>query len=140
MSDQILEATRTVWNPDVMYKFGQTSLRDAAYRLSPAYAESRGFRGVAIGTDYRDVTMWSTWVDKDVANKLEDSFKRMISKELYTTVDYNGISECRCFTDEQVNLLLANLRKRFPADKYYWQPGKQKVYFKKLIKKVKYER
>lgn len=132
--------TTSIWNPDVMYKFGQTSLYDAAHRLTPEYAKVRGFAKVALGSDYRDTTLWSAWVKKEVANKLEESYKRMIPKKLYTTVDYNGITECRCFTEAEANELLDRLKKTFPADKYYRRPGYCKVYFKKLSKKVKYER
>lgn len=128
--------------PNVMYKLGITNMKDAAKRLSPETAKLRGFRGVALGQDYYVIPMWSIWVPVEVANKLEESFKA-IKKNVWTKTQYNGITECRYFTQVEVDELLANLRGRFPKHIYgIRKRGYIKVYFDKLEKikkKVEYD-
>ncbi len=129
-----------VKNPQIMYKLGVTTMKDAEQRLSEQTAKQRGFRKTALGRDYKVITMWSRWVPIKVAQKLEESFKT-IRKNVWTDVQYNGITECRCFTTAEVDSLLANLRERFPAEQYCLQRrGYIKVYFDKLYKKkVEYD-
>lgn len=128
--------------PNLMYKLGVTNMKDAAKRLSPETAKLRGFRGVALGQDYYVIPMWSIWVPMEVARKLEESFKT-IKKNVWTRTQYNGITECRYFTQAEVDDLLANLRERFPKHIYGIQKqGYIKVYFDKLErikKKVEYD-
>ena len=128
--------------PNLMYKLGVTYMKDAAKRLSPETAKLRGFRGVALGQDYYVIPMWSIWVPVEVAEKLEESFKT-IKKNVWTRTQYNGITECRYFTQAEVDDLLANLRERFPKHIYGIQKqGYIKVYFDKLErikKKVEYD-
>lgn len=128
--------------PNLMYKLGVTNMKDAEKRLSVGTAKQRGFRGVALGQDYYVKTMWSIWVPVEVARKLEESFKT-IKKNVWTRVQYNGITECRYFTRAEVDELLANLRERFPTEQYCKQRmGYIKVYFDKLEKikkKVEYD-
>ena len=122
-------------DPNVMYKFGVTTMRDAEQRLSEHTAKQRKFRKTALGRDYKVTTMWSRWVPIEVAQKLEESFKT-IKKNVWTSVEYNGITECRCFTIDEIDSLLANLRERFPAEQYCTQKrGYIKVYFDRLTRK-----
>jgi hypothetical protein len=129
--------------PNLMYKLGITTMDDAADRLSPETAKQRGFRGVALGNDYYVIPMWSIWVPVNVAQELEKSFKEKIKKNVWTRENYNGITECRCFTLAEVNELLANLRRRFPKHIYgRKRQGYIHVYFDKLEKikrKVEYD-
>lgn len=121
--------------PKLMYKLGVTNMRDAAKRLSPETAKLRGFKGVALGQDYYVIPMWSIHVPVDVAAKLEAKFKKEIKKNVWTREQYNGITECRYFTKEEVDELLDSLRKQFP--KHIYGPKRQgyiKVYFDKLVK------
>lgn len=128
--------------PNLMYKLGITTMKDAAKRLSPETARQRNFRGVALGTDYYVIPMWSIWVPVETAKKLEESFK-IIKKNVWTRINYNGITECRYFTKVEVDELLANLRKRFPKHIYgIERQGYIKVYFDKLEKikrKIEYD-
>ena len=79
--------------------------------------------------------MWSRWVPIEVAQRLEESFKT-IKKNVWTRIQYNGITECRCFTKVEVDELLTNLRRRFPAEQYCTErEGYIKVYFDQLDKK-----
>jgi len=121
-----------VKNPQIMYKLGVTTMKDAEQRLSEQTAKQRGFRKTALGRDYKVITMWSRWVPIKVAQKLEESFKT-IRKNVWTDV--------QCFTTAEVDSLLANLRERFPAEQYCLQRrGYIKVYFDKLYKKkVEYD-
>jgi hypothetical protein len=128
--------------PNRMYKLGVTTMWDAEKRLSVETAKQRNFRGIALGQDYIVKTMWSIWVPVDVARKLEGSFK-VIKKNVWTRVQYNGITECRYFTQAEVDELLANLRRRFPAEQYGKpRAGYIHVYFDyldKIKKKVEYD-
>lgn len=128
--------------PNLMYKLGTTNMKDAAKRLSPETAKQRGFRGVALGSDYYVIPMWSIWVPIETAQKLEESFK-IIKKNVWTRINYNGITECRYFTQAEVDELLANLRSRFPKHIYgIERRGYIKVYFDKLEKikrKIEYD-
>ena len=120
--------------PNLMYKLGVTTMRDAAKRLSPETARLRGFRGVALGSDYYINPMWSIYVPVETAKKLEESFK-IIKKNVWTRIQYNGTTECRYFTQGEVNELLASLRKRFPKHIYgVCKRGYIKVYFDELTK------
>lgn len=123
------------YNPNVMYKFGQTSNVDAAERLSVEYSDKHKFRAVPLGRDYIVTVMWSAWVDKKEAYQLENAFKANIPKLLQTDVTYNGITECRVLSQEEVDIICDNLRQRYPKPAYNYRPGKQKVYFLKLTKK-----
>lgn len=121
--------------PNLMYKLGVTTMRDAAKRLSPETARLRGFRGVALGSDYYVNPMWSIWVPVETAQMLEAKFKEKIKKNVWTREQYNGITECRYFTQVEVNELLANLRKQFPKHIYgIPKRGYIKVYFDELRK------
>lgn len=128
--------------PNLMYKLGITTMKDAAKRLSPEIARQRNFRGVALGSDYYVIPMWSIWVPVETAKKLEESFK-IIKKNVWTRTNYNGITECRYFTRVEVDELLANLRERFPKHIHgIERQGYIKVYFDKLEKikrKIEYD-
>ncbi len=122
-------------DPNIMYKLGITTMDDAEQRLSEETAKQRGFKKIALGRDYYVRTMWSIWVPTDIAERLEESFKT-IRKNVWTTEDYNGITECRVFTLAEVNGLLAKLRKRFPQEKYWMKRnGYIHVYFDELTRK-----
>lgn len=129
--------------PNLMYKLGITTMKDAAKRLSVETAKQRGFKNTALGRDYYVIPMWSIWVPVDTAEMLEAKFKEKIRKNVWTREQYNGITECRYFTQVEVDELLANLRKQFPKHIYgIPKRGYIKVYFDKLEKikrKIEYD-
>lgn len=122
-------------NPQKMFKFGVTSFDDILTRFDPETHYREGWQNEPLALDYDIIPIWSAWVHKDVAAKLEEGFKKKLPKNLYTDVRYNGISECRVFTEEQSRLLRAKLEKRYP--KYYTNSKKNgmHIYYIMLIKK-----
>ena len=120
-------------NPKTMYKLGVTHETDVLNRFRKDYAET------SLEDGYIIKPILSRWVPVSMAVKIEAAFERTIPKTLWTDVKYNGIGECRVLTDEQVDQIADNLRKRFPIKKYgimnKGKPGYEKIYFLKLIKK-----
>jgi hypothetical protein len=125
--------------PSVMWKFGYTEMGDANQRFSEQTARIRGFRGVALGRDYIPRTRWSMWVaSKEEAVRMEQEYKKRFPfKNLWTNEEYNGITECRVFTNEEAETIVNYLKTTYPKSVHSWKEGYFKVYFTMFIKKKK---
>lgn len=123
-------------NPKVMYKFGYTDMGDANQRFSEVTSKIRGFANVPLGRDYIPRTRWSAWFPIERAIELEAEFvKRFPVKNLYTTVQYNGITECRVMEYKVAESFIDELKATYPKDTYCYAPHLMKVYFVMFLKK-----
>lgn len=128
-----------VKNPKVMYKLGVTHELDILKR----FAKAKNYAKTTLEDDYEIIPMLSRTIPEVTAIRIEGAWERMIKKTLWTDVDYNGIGECRVLTKEDIDLVLDNLRKRFPVDVYGRDTKGRRDYIKlyviKLVKKFKVE-
>ncbi len=128
-----------VKNPNVMYKLGITYESDILRR----FAKAKNYAKTTLEEDYEIIPMLSRTIPEVTAIKIEAAWERMIKKTLWTDVDYNGIGECRVLTNEQIDLVLENLRQKYPVDIYGKETkgrrGYIKLYVIKLVKKFKVE-
>jgi hypothetical protein len=125
--------------PSVMWKFGYTDMADANARFSEYTARVRNFRGVALGRDYFPRTRWSMWVPtKQDAERMEKEFHDLFPfKNLWTEVQYNGITECRFFEKEEAEKIVTYYKTKYPKSVHSWKEGYYKVYLAMFIKKKK---
>ena len=136
-------------DPYRMYKFGKTNSDDVLERYDPDVHTKRAWRNVPLGRDYDVMVLWSMWVTKERAVKAEDWFKRTYPKKFYSLSLYNGITECRNWSQEESYYFSTLLEKHYPKTSKYWQEiGKlkkegtlksthDKVYFIMLTRKNK---
>lgn len=124
---------------DVMYKFGYTTEDNAEDRYLVSH-DAYNFNKVNLAKDYNLKTEWSAWVSKERALQMEDEwaaryeFNIDIMKD--NLAEYNGISECRIFTESQWGLV----SKRYygckeKKESVYRKSGDHKVYIMKFTKK-----
>lgn len=125
--------------PDRLYKVGVTTQWDVVSRFSEATAEHYGFANTPFGEDYVAQPILSRWVTVEEGKKLEEAFAKAIPRNVWTYKNYNGVSECRILTNEEVDTIADNIRKRFPTWKYgYMNKGRKgyiKFYFVRFDKK-----
>ena len=133
--------------PNKLYKFGKTSSEDVLERFDPMIHESRNWRGIPLGGDYNIRVLWSRWVPNELADRAEKWFKETFPKEFFCEVDYNGITECRNWTEIESRSFYDKLDKYLPKPERYWSEinglkleGKlgreyKKLYFIMLTKK-----
>ena len=133
--------------PNKLYKFGQTSSEDVLERFDPMIHESRNWRGIPLGGDYDVRVLWSMWVSNERANHAEKWFKKTYPKHFFCEVDYNGITECRNWTELESRVFTGHLNANYPKTGKYWDEinglklegklGKEykKLYFIMLTKK-----
>lgn len=130
-------------DPDVIYKLGVTHFENASDRFSEETADKYGFVNTPLKEDYFEVPVLSRWVPRATAHKLEISFRKQLPKNIWTTKQYNGITECRYLTNAQANTICENIRQSFPLEQYGGQcktkPNYVKIYFYKFVRKVKYD-
>lgn len=134
-------------NPSRMYKFGKTNSEDVLERYDEAIHMQRNWRNIPLGRDYDIKVLWSMWVTKDRAIKAEQWFKEKYPKKFYSLSLYNGITECRNWSQEESYFFTSLLDKYFPKTPVYWkeidklrkegtlQSTHDKVYFIMLTKK-----
>jgi hypothetical protein len=120
---------------------------DVLERFDPTIHESRNWRGFPLGGDYNIKVLWSMWVPKERAILAENWFKRTYPKKFYCSIDYNGITECRNWTEEESRAFYNLLNTHYPKTKEYWTEvdklkaekklGKthEKIYYIMLTKK-----
>lgn len=130
-----------------MYKFGKTNSEDVLERYDPEKHTQRGWRNIPLGRDYNIKVLWSMWVTKERAILAENWFKRTHPKNFFTLTPYNGITECRNWSQEESYYFTTLLNKHYPKTPEYWEEiaklrregtlKKQydKVYFIMLTKK-----
>lgn len=107
-------------NPYRMYKFGRTNSEDVLERYDPIVHTNRGWRNIPLGKDYDIKVLWSMWIPKDRAVKAEQWFKENYPKEFYSLSLYNGITECRNWSQEESYYFTSLLDKYYPKTPEYW--------------------
>ena len=134
-------------NPYRMYKFGRTNSEDVMERYDPKIHKERNWRNIPLGRDYNIRVLWSLWIEKDRAERAEEWFKKKYPKKFYTLTLYNGITECRDWSQEESYYLTSLLDKHYPKTPEYWtevdklkkegtlQSTHDKIYFIMLTKK-----
>jgi hypothetical protein len=136
-------------NPKLMYKFGRTNSEDILERYDPEIHVQRGWRNIPLGRDYNVKVLWSMWVSKERAVKAEEWFKKTYPKRFFALAPYNGITECRNWSQEESYYFTSLLDKYYPKTPEYWreiatlrkegnlQKYHDKVYFIMLTRKNK---
>lgn len=118
-------------DPARMYKFGYTFQPDANDRQDVDFGKGQP----PLGRDFEVTTLWSAWVTPEVREQLENWYKETYPKDLWTSVFYNGITECRAF-DYNTSLQVSGyLYSTYPPYNHVKAPGLDHVYFQMLVKK-----
>ena len=95
--------------PEALIKFGYTNEKFAENRFSEAYHRLWNFANTPLGRDYDVHIQWSAWVTKERALELEKEYAEFMGpKDFWCEEQYNGINECRLYTEER---RLENLQK-----------------------------
>lgn len=115
-------------NPELMYKVGYTDQRDVLNRFKKITAIQRGFRNVALEDGYVGVALLSRYMPMSVALQEEKIFAEMFKLNVVTDVRYNGITECRVLTPQQVSEYKAYLDAKYPTERH----GKPKYQYVKI--------
>ena len=130
-----------------MYKFGRTNSEDVLERYDPEVHRMRKWRNIPLGRDYSIRVLWSMWVTKDRAIRAEEWFKKKYPKKFYSATLYNGITECRDWTQDESYTLSNFLEINYPKTPGYWteiaklkeegtlKSTHDKIYFIMLTKK-----
>ena len=118
-------------NPNRMYKLGYTFQFDANNRQDVDFGKGQP----PLGRDFEVTTLWSAWVTPEVREQLENWFKDTYPKDLWTTVFYNGITECRAFDYPTSKQVSDYLYATYPPYKFVEAPGLDHVYFQMLVRK-----
>lgn len=123
-------------NPDTIWKIGITHLGDAAKRTSREHAKRNNFKYACFEDDYITYVRWSAWFPnrEAAAEKERELLSYFPFKNLWTEVQYNGITECRVFKDSEGEDLKKALTDLYPKSVYEFKKGYWKVYLMKLVK------
>ena len=136
-------------NPKLLYKFGKTNSEDVLERYDPEKHKQRAWRNIPLGRDYNVKVLWSMWVPKERAVKAEQWFKYKHPKRFFSLTSYNGITECRDWSEEESRFFTSLLFKHYPKTPEYWEEidklkregtlrsTHDKVYFIMLTRKTK---
>jgi len=128
---------------DVLYKFGYTTDDDAEARFK-VYHNKFKFSKVNLADDYELKCYWSAWVSEERAKQMEKEWAARYPFNLDLVngdlTKYNGITECRTFTEEQYTVIRKVYydcadKKKSSYRKSDGQPVTHKVYIMKFIKK-----
>ena len=125
-------------NPKKLYKFGQTSCRDVEERYSQKFHDENNFRGINFGRDYDIRCLWSaSFPTYEMAVKVESTLLQLFSyKNLWLDEDYNGVTETRLFTDNEVKMINYMLHNSAPSSDHKWKDGYTKAYFCVFTSKI----
>lgn len=128
-------------DPPLIWKIGWTSRMDAAERLSEDYHNYKGYNEIPLNRDYDYVIRMSAWFPTvEKCEKIEDDFKSLFNfKNLWTKTQYNGITECRVFTNKEGERVVEMLKQVYPKSTYSFQKGYFKLYFAKFFPKASQE-
>jgi hypothetical protein len=118
-----------------LYKFGYTHEVKAETRFTEQYHKQNNFRGVSLGRDYNVKILWSAWVPEARAIELERLFANLNPKEFWTDTEYNGITECRVFSEKRYRENIKLWYKLYPSRSTKRAEGLQHVYFAELTRK-----
>ena len=134
-------------DPIKMYKFGKTSSEDILERFDPEVHYRENWRATPLGRDYNIKPIWSMWVTKERAIKAEQWFEKTYTKKFFSATDYNGITECRNWTEEEHRAFTKFIYARYRKTEEYWKEVAQlkaqgklgkthkKIYYIMLTKK-----
>jgi len=134
-------------DPYRMYKFGKTTSEDILERFDEQTHYRLGWRATPLSRDYEIKPLWSMWLPKERAVLAENWFKRTYPKKFISQTDYNGITECRNWTEEESRAFYSFLNEKYPKTEQYWKEinqlkseGKlgssyEKVYYIMLVRK-----
>jgi hypothetical protein len=123
----------------VMYKFGFTKNPDAIKRYTVSHAKY-GFNKKNLADDFDVDCRWSAWVTKERAQQMEAEWAVKFPSNIDTVSEglakYNGITECRFFTNEQWDAV----RKSYygckeKKESAYKKSGDYKVYIMEFTEK-----
>ena len=115
-------------NPELMYKVGYTDQRDVLNRFKTTTAIQRKFKNVALDDGYVGLALISRWMPMSVALQEEKIFAKMFLPNVMTDIKYNGITECRVLTPQQVDEYKAYLDEKYPTERH----GKPKYQYVKI--------
>lgn len=121
--------------PVKMYKFGYTREAKAETRFSEYYHKENNFRGVCLGRDYNVKILWSAWATKDKALELEELFASRYQKDFWIDTDYNGITECRVFSEKEYRENLKFWYGMYPPRSTKRAENLQHIYFAEFTRK-----
>ena len=107
-------------DPYFMYKFGRTNSEDIMERHNVKIHEQRNWRNIPLGRGYNIKPLWSMWIEKDRAIKADEWFKKTYPKKFYSMTLYNGITECRNWSQEESYSFTSLLDKYYPKTPGYW--------------------
>ena len=136
-------------NPKLLYKFGKTNSEDVLERFDPDNHVQRAWRNIPLGRDYNVKVLWSMWISKERAVKAEEWFKTKFPRKFFSLTPYNGITECRDWTENESRFFTDILHKHYPKTPEYWsevarlrkegnlQKYHDKIYFIMLTRKTK---
>jgi hypothetical protein len=115
-------------NPELMYKVGYTDQRDILKRFTKLTAIQRKFKNVPLEDGYTGLALISRWMPMSAALQEEKIFAKIFKPNIVTDVKYNGITECRVLTPQQVNEYKAYLDAKYPTERH----GKPKYQYVKI--------
>jgi len=119
-------------DPNIMYKFGYTSQKDANLRQEVDFGKGKP----PLARDFNVTTIWSGWFTPEQRVELESWFKDKFPKNVWTKEFYNGITECRHFSYLESKAISDHLYKEFPPYNHKEAEGLDHVYFQMLKKKA----
>lgn len=134
--------------PEVFYKIGYTSASDAEQRFTQEWHDGDArngkhpFANTCFEQDYDYDTIWGCNVSLKEAQDIEKRWKEKYKRNFWTETFYNGITECRLLTDQQVKELRTKLyawKSRRDANKSYPANAIYRVYFMKFTKRINNE-
>jgi hypothetical protein len=130
----ITKMSITKRNPPVMYKLGYTTTTDAEIRFSEKYHNDNNFKFTCLGRDYNVRCVWSGWFTQAQADGLEAEWAKF-PKNIYTDIQYNGITECRYYDHNEYRTILNKYRLSYPTSEYSFKVSKAKHrYNTRLVK------
>jgi len=121
--------------PERLYKFGRTNSEDILERFDSKVHYLRKWANVPLSQDYDVKALWSTWVLKEEAKKVEEWFQNTYPKTFQTETKYNGIRECRDWKPKDSFKFYNLLEEKYPKTAEYWQKI-EKLQQEKTLKKT----
>lgn len=131
-----------------IYKFGRTSYGDILERFNAARHRQLEWRGEPLSSRFDVKPLWSKWVTVEEAKAAEQWFSDRYPVNVFIGSEFNGHSECRQWTREELDSFWKILNKEHPKNSTYWKSAGsveftntgeyEKLYLVKLINKSRY--
>lgn len=113
-------------NPNIIYKLGYTESPDVKLRFTEEYHKARNFKEICFGRDFNVRPLWSGWFSKSEALGLEKEWKDLYPKNIWTDIQYNGITESRYFSYEAFGEVLSKYQDTYPYSNHSFEVAKAK--------------